>query len=112
VWFTEARRVILTRQGAFALASPFQVVLSGAWGLRRQIYCWVLPVSARVLHASPLRRSLSFFHHWRLVFGFSAIVLCIPIVFPVQSVFVLLKFYWNFCWLNARSTIFYFESMR
>jgi hypothetical protein len=38
-------------------APPFQVVLCGAWGPRRRISCWVPPVTVRVLHAPPFRRS-------------------------------------------------------
>jgi hypothetical protein len=39
--------------------------------------------------------------------GFFCFMLCIPIVSPVQSACVLLNFYWNFCWLDARSALFY-----
>jgi hypothetical protein len=38
-------------------ASPFQAMLCSAWVPRRQIPCWVPPVTACVIHAPPFRRS-------------------------------------------------------
>jgi hypothetical protein len=35
-------------------APPFQALPGGAWGLRRQIFCWVLSVAARVNFFAPL----------------------------------------------------------
>jgi hypothetical protein len=69
----------------------------------------VLPVSARV--ATPAKSAFSPLFG-ALFWVFSAFVLCIPFVSPVQTVFVLHKFYWNLCWLISRSALFYFESMR
>jgi hypothetical protein len=41
------------------------------------------------------------------VFFFPVFVLYIPFVSPIQYVCVLLKFYLDFSWLDARSTLFY-----
>jgi len=38
---------------------------------------------------------------------FSALCCCEFSCFSVQSGCVLLRFYWNFCWLDARSALFY-----
>jgi hypothetical protein len=43
---------------------------------------------------------------------FCLLCLCISFVSPVQSAFVVPIFYWNICWLVARSALFYFESER
>jgi hypothetical protein len=48
------------------------------------------------------------FYCWQLDFcGFCLFVLFIPLFLHVQSACVLLRFYWNFSWLDARSAFFY-----
>jgi hypothetical protein len=40
---------------------------------------------------------------------FSALCFVFSLFSRVQSACVLLKFYWNFCWLDARSALFYLK---
>jgi hypothetical protein len=98
-------------------APPFLAVHGGEWGLRWLIYSWVVPVTACVLHplsspadSAPVSSVGSLFSFF--LFFFPAFVLCIPLIFPVQYACVLLKFYWNFSWLDARSALFYLRSVR
>jgi hypothetical protein len=71
-------------------------------------------VTAHVFHAPPspgdsaLVSSInSLFLVFFFFFFFSCFCVCISLVSLVQYTCVLLKFYWNFSWLDARSAIFY-----
>jgi hypothetical protein len=89
----------------------FQAMQGGDRGLGRPIYCLgviggdVCPTCVVIWRRPPLP------HCCRLGLGvFCLLCLCILFVSPVQFAFVLPLFYWNICWLVARSVIFYFES--
>jgi hypothetical protein len=103
-WFTGALRVVLTRQSVFTLWLCVKATLRrfkpgltapGVYGVGSAAGCfrcrhvfYTRRRSDEVSAISPLPASC---------FGcFSAFVLCYSFVSPVQSVFVLLKFYWNF----------------
>jgi hypothetical protein len=100
VWIAGARRVVLMRQGVFALwlrmKATFRLfrpclVASEVYDVRSAAMClWHRRVYTR-------RRSdevCHFLHCRRLVLRFFLpLCLCIPLIFQVQFVFVLLKFY-------------------
>jgi hypothetical protein len=65
-------------------------------------------VTSRVLHASPPPAESAAVSLSAAFFWVFSVLCCVFLLFPpVQSVCVLLKFYWNFCWLDARLALFY-----
>jgi hypothetical protein len=87
-------------------APPFSDRARWGWGLRWLIYGWM--VTARVIRApSYLAESAPAFYAGSFVFWFFCFVLCISLFSHVQSACVLLIFYWNLCWLDVRSALFY-----
>jgi hypothetical protein len=86
-------------------APPFSGHARWGCGLWWLIYGWVAPVTARAPTRRHLRQSppLPLLPAaWFLCFLFVCVVYSL-----VQIAWVLLTFYWNICWLDARSTLFY-----
>jgi hypothetical protein len=80
-------------------APPFLAVHGVGWGLRWSILCWVVPVTARVLHAPPSPAESATAHCRQLLWVFSVLIsLYIPLclLWITVCLFVMHKCSWTY----------------